>query len=325
MPMVRAAIIHLPTRSQRQAYRQQLGTLQSNLVLNITRKRYAYYFCQFMEYIQTTLQQLPADPEQYDTYLSEFLEVLWDIGEPKTTCTYTVASLPQLRKRLPRSWKLKAVWDKLELPCQAVPLTLSSLWGIMGYFWRKGHVAMACGCAIAFNGLLRTGELLQLQVSDCHFTEDQCVLTLRSTKGGQRRLLQDESVIITDPLTLTLLVKLTKGRKPGHLLLPMSPAKFRTLWNHMRKDLSLTDLRFIPYSLRRGGATWYFEATGSFSKTMLRGRWQHLKTCKLYIAQSQQALAHSSLPLPATYRLRHYEQLLRPQLSRWACQGRVED
>ncbi len=150
--------------------------------------------------------------------------------------------LPQLRKKLPRSWKLKAIWDKLELPCQAVPLRLDSLLGIMGYFWKKGYPEMACGCAIAFNGLLRTGELLQLLVSDCTFTDNQCVLTLRNTKSGQRRLLQDESVVITDPLTLTLLVKLTKRKQPGHSLLPLSPAKFRTLWNHMRTHLSLTCL-----------------------------------------------------------------------------------
>lgn len=326
--MVRAAIIHFPTRGQRQAQRQKLGTLQSNLVLKITQKRYANHFCLFMEYLQTTRPNFPAETESYDICLSEYLEVLWDTGEPKTACTYTVAAvqhyLPQLRKKLPRSWKLKAIWDKLELPCQAVPLRLDSLLGIMGYFWKKGYPEMACGCAIAFNGLLRTGELLQLLVSDCTFTDNQCVLTLRNTKSGQRRLLQDESVVITDPLTLTLLVKLTKRKQPGHPLLPLSPAKFRTLWNHMRSHLSLTQDKFIPYSLRRGGATWYFEATGSFSKTMLRGRWQHLKTCKLYIAQSQQALAHSTLPQEATHRLHYFSEFLRPQLARWASQGCVE-
>lgn len=136
--------------------------------------------------------------------------------------SYTVAAvqhyLPQLRKKLPRSWKLKAIWDKLELPCQAVPLRLDTLLGIMGYFCKKGYPEMACGCAIAFNGLLRAGELLQLLVSDCFFTDNQCVLTLRNTKSGQRRLLQDESMVITDPLTLTLLVKLTKRKQPGHSL-----------------------------------------------------------------------------------------------------------
>lgn len=84
---------------------------------------------------------------------------------------------------------------------------------------------MVCGYAIAFNGLLRTGELLQLLVSDCNFTE-QCGLTLQRTKGGQRRLLQDESVVITDPRCWQ---NSQKEKILGHSLIPFSPAKFRTL------------------------------------------------------------------------------------------------
>jgi len=73
--MVRAAIIHFPTRGQRQAQRQKLGTLQSNLVLKITQKRYANHFCLFMEYLQTTRPNFPAETESYDICLSEYLEV----------------------------------------------------------------------------------------------------------------------------------------------------------------------------------------------------------------------------------------------------------
>jgi len=326
--MVRAAIIHLPTAGQRQAIRRQLGTLRSNLVKRITQERYAHHFNQFIDYLQTTIGVLPASAPEYDLYLSEFLEVLWDSGEPKTNGTYTVAAvqyfLPQLRKQLPRSWRLKAVWDKLELPSQAVPLTIDSLWGIMGWFAYKSHWHIAFGCALAFNGLLRTGELLNLRVCDCTWTDQGFILTLQNTKGAQRRLLQDESVLITDPLTMTLIVKLTKGRSPGDLLVPVSPQRFRTLWNKMRKDLGLQNDRFIPYSLRRGGATWYFNETGSFSRTMLRGRWQHLKTCKLYISQAQLALSHFSLPSRSQSLLTLYAATLRPHLHLWASQGCVE-
>ena len=56
--------------------------------------------------------------------------------------------------------------------------------GIMGYFWKRGSPAMACGYAIAFNGLLRTGELLQFLVSDCNFTGCNAGLPCNAPKVG---------------------------------------------------------------------------------------------------------------------------------------------
>ena len=326
--MVRASIVHVQRQDQRRTLRGRLGSLHSNLVKKITVERYANHFNKLVEYIGEVYKYWPTTAHSYDMVISEYLEIPWDSGEPKTTATYTLAAvhfyIPQLKRGLNLSWKLKGVWDRLELPCQAVPFTLNMLFGVMGWFYHTKQYEIACGCALAFNGLLRTGEMLGLQVGDCQLTSEGWFLTLRSSKGGQRRLIQDETVIITDPLVSTLLVKLTRNRDPGEFLLKTSPSAFRTAWSKMRVALSLTEDRYIPYALRRGGATWYFLQTGSFSKTLLRGRWQHLKTCKLYIAQAQSALANHSLPPQAQQSIHHYHQLLSPHLTRWASQGCAE-
>ena len=267
-------------------------------------------------------------PQEYDQFVAEYLEVLWDSGEPKTSATYTLAALhyfiPQLRRQLPRSWKLKAVWDKLELPCQAIPLSLEVLFGIAGYFFSVGEKSMSWACLLGFNALLRTGELLSLRVGDCIPTPRGYVLHLQDTKGTQRKLLQEETVIVLDALTVRILALLCHKKQPGDFLVGLSPQQFRTNWNKMKVCLDLSLHRYLPYSLRRGGATWFFNTSGSFSQTMQRGRWQHLKTCKLYISEAQLALSQVSLPRATLTNLLQLSNSFRPQLVRWATQGRVE-
>lgn len=326
--MVRASIVHVSDQRQRQQLRRQLGSLNLNLVKRITVARYAEHFNRFSQHLQDTRQAWPQSPEEFDLVVSEYLEILWDLGSTKTSATYTLAAihyyLPQLKRKLPRSWQLKGVWDKLELPCQAIPLDLDTLFAIVGYFYFHRQYAISLACLVAFNALLRTGELLELRVSDCLKAVDCWVLHLRSTKGGQRRLLQDESVIVKDPLTTAALDKLTRGKTLGDFLVGVSPHQFRREWNHMKVYFGISHLKYLPYSLRRGGATWYFQHTGSFSRTMVRGRWQHLKTCKLYVAEAQTTLANLALPTLSKHTLAKSLASIRPHLFRWARQGRVE-
>lgn len=326
--MVRAAILNFEHRATRQHHRRRLGTLKTNLVKRITVDRYNHHFNIFVDYLLQVYGRWPVTPPEYDMIVAEYLEVLWDSGDPKTSATYTLASLhyfiPQLRRQLPRSWKLKAIWDKLELPCQAVPLSLEVLFGIVGFFLRHEEFPMAFGCLLGFNSLLRTGELLQLRVGDCVSTPHGCILHLQDTKGAQRRLLQEETVVILDSLTIRIIQLLSRGKNPGDFLVGLSPQKFRTKWNKMKQDLGLSSYRYLPYSLRRGGATWFFANSGSFSQTMMRGRWQHLKTCKLYIAEAQLALSQVALPRTTLTTLHKLANSIRPQLHRWATQGRVD-
>ena len=158
-------------------------------------------------------------------------------------------------------------------------------------------------------------------MADCHRVQDTYVLVLHDTKTTARKLLQDESVTIYDPLVLKVIDTLRFNKCPGDFLVGYSPAQFRTKWNHMKDRLNLKEFRFLPYSLRRGGATWFFKMSGSFSQTMVRGRWQHLKTCKLYLAEAQTALASLALPQSTQSHLTRLTTWTRPRLAQWASIG----
>ena len=318
----------MPTAAQRQQFRRRLGSLQSNIIQHVTLSRYALHFNRFAEFLRTFSSTWPTEADEYDAHLTDYLELLWDTGEPKTTAAYTLAAVhhyvPTLRRKLPRAWRLKIIWDRLELPCQALPLSQSHMFGIAGWFFQHCQPCMATACIVGFAGLLRTGELLQLKVSDVVATPNGLVLHLGETKTAKRKMMIDETVIITDTLACLILTKLVSGRHPGAYVSQHSPQQFRTNWNHMRARLHVADYKILPYSLRRGGATWYFQETGSFSRTMVKGRWEHVKTCKLYINQAQLALNQISLPQPTLHKLQQLERALRPHLEKWVSRGRVE-
>ena len=318
----------MPDAAQRQQFRRQLGTLQSNVIKKITLSRYAQHFNKFCDFLQTFSTTWPVEADEYDSHLTDYLELLWDTGEPKTMAAYTLAAIhhyiPTLKRKLPRAWRLKNIWDRLELPCQAWPLSQEHMFGIAGWFFSRNQPHMASACIIGFAGLLRTGELLQLKVADVVNTPEGVVLHLGETKTAKRKMMIDETVVISDTLSILLLSRLICNKQPGDFAFQHSPQRFRTNWNLMKSNLGLSSYKILPYSLRRGGATWYFHQTGSFSRTLVKGRWEHVKTCKMYINQAQLALNQISLPTQSLLTIKQLEQHLRPHLFRWVSQGRVE-
>ena len=51
-----------------------------------------------------------------------------------------------------------------------------------------------------------------------------------------------------------------------------------------------------PYSLRRGGATHYFQLHGRFDSLLVLGRWQAASTARIYLNEGLAVLAELSLP-----------------------------
>ena len=69
------------------------------------------------------------------------------------------------------------------------------------------------------------------------------------------------------------------------------------------EGLNLTELALRPYSLRRGGATFFFQHHGSFDKLLLQGRWAAAKTARIYLNEGLAQLSEMQVP---NSRLRTY-------------------
>ena len=81
------------------------------------------------------------------------------------------------------------------------------------------------------------------------------------------------------------------------------------------ESLGFTSLNLRPYSLRRGGATFQFRQEGSFDRLMVHGRWQALRTTRLYINEGMSILAEIAVPwtgLSRTLRSQYLSSLKKP-------------
>lgn len=139
-PKKQQVIAAAATKSDRKRERKKLGMLRSQVIAPKTEERYKNCFESFLKFHR--LQKSFALPpfEVFDDMAAEFIEALWEQGEPKSQANYTLASLqhfrPQAKHRLPWSWRLVKVWNTLELPQRATPLSPELLMALSGQAFR---------------------------------------------------------------------------------------------------------------------------------------------------------------------------------------------
>ena len=80
----------------------------------------------------------------------------------------------------------------------------------------------------------------------------------------------------------------------GRTLLGMSPYQFRRVWAQARLELRVSH-RYTPDSLRRGGATMWFQFSGSFDKVADKGRWQSIQATRQYVTTALQEMASEDI------------------------------
>ena len=157
------------------------------------------------------------------------------------------------------------------------------------YEWHHDNFEMSVLLLLGFDCLLRTGELLSLTADDFQLGRTAGVISLRNTKSGIR-FNANEAISITNPLVLeTLRLFISVRRQLGTTLLPLwssSPALFRSRFKELCNIMDLSHHAFRPYSLRRGGATAFFQQTKSMEASLLRGRWESSRVAKLYISDA---------------------------------------
>ena len=174
-----------------------------------------------------------------------------------------------------------------EIPCRAPPLTEQALQTVAGHALFHGRPTFCSSLLVAFCGLLRTKEVLAIKNKDVSQRGPTSVaaISLGLTKGG-RRSGAPESVTITEEDTLRRLWQWKQASSPGSPLCPL-PQKWRKMFNDTISSLGLSNYQCRPYSLRRGGATFYFQRRGPLDRLLIQGRWQSAKTARLYINSGQ--------------------------------------
>ena len=130
-----------------------------------------------------------------------------------------------------------------------------------------------------------------LVVGDIRLIAGTVHLMLRGTKVGQR-LSITELVTVHDVFLARCCRAISRSRRPHwQRLANMNDYRFRQLWAQSLVALQ-KPLKFLPYGLRRGGATAWFNSCGSFDVVSDRGRWRNVKTTRVYVQNAMMDLSH---------------------------------
>ena len=223
-----------------------------------------------------------------DPVLCEYVEALWQQGDGRSLAQDALSGLqwklPVLKGHLRGAWELTQAWQRLGLPARAPPLPPRHCLALAGWCLQAGYPEMAVGIVLAFHCVLRTGELLALSTRDVsiNLSELSAVLDLGFTKSGVRKGVR-ESITVEQPWLVKALQAALLHRQPHDPLIQGGSNRFRRIFKDAVSNLGLDHCCFLPYSLRRGGATELWRRTGNLPKVTLRGRWAHLITVRIYV------------------------------------------
>lgn len=315
------------SRQHRKVERQKFGSLSSQIVEVKTRARYEECFEKFRKFHRLQAEFGLPEATLFDEMVGEYVEYLWESGEAKSEASYTLAAIqyfrPQAKSHLPWSWKLAKAWNRIELPTRATPLSPEMVLSFAGQCFRWKQNNMGWLLILGFSMFLRTGEILNLRRKDVILPKGQAspILLLENTKTTKKNFLPLEKLVVDEKICVVALQHLCKSIDPGERLCSYTNYGFRKLWADLLSYFSLEELGYMPYSLRRGGATSAYKAGVSLDVLVTKGRWQHVTTARLYLDQGLQSLAQIALP-QATQRKLHQAQQYFVSVSQEGTRGR---
>lgn len=274
------------TQAERRDVRKQLGRLSAQVVAPKTEDRYFTHVSRFLQFLKDNQRSYPKSYILLDRAVCEFIETLWEHGDPRGWASDCLSGLghfiPSCKPHLVGSWRLHAAWGRAELPVRAPPFTPLLLYGLCQLAVDNGWTDIAVLLILGFHTFARTGELFAARVGDFVLSPTSGTWTLPLSKSGQRNGVT-ESILLFDPWVLALLTNYTKHMRPGDRLSSASPGVLRQRLAELLSELHIND-PYRWYSVRRGGATHAYRTTNNLSAICVRGRWNSLKTARIYFA-----------------------------------------
>ena len=300
--------------------RNELGDLFSLRVAPSTEKRYFRAITLFLWFCMWAYPKGPDTLDELEVMLCAYLNALWLEGEQKCLGADALSGVTHVlmkRRICSGAWHMLKTWSARESGRRATPLPHQWALGVAGWLFAQGHVGLGLSLLLAFHCFLRTGEWFQLSAPMVMVDQRGCgVVALPWSKSGQRTG-ASEIVTIDDSLIGCGLLRWLLSRPANPLLCAMHPLAARELLRRAFDALGLASFNFLPYSIRRGGATYDFTQHHDLSRTLFRGRWSQLKVAKIYITDGAAALTAMHLPAGTEVVMSHYQQVCCTTLLHW--------
>lgn len=271
-----------------------------------TLKAYDTNVNKFLTHTRLSLPTLlRLSPILIDQRLSEYIDTMFarrgSFDYANQALFGLVFRCPGLRPHLGEARLRLRGWKKLKTHQSHPPITweLTVVFAVTMAKW--GRHAEAVATLLAFDCLLRVGELTRLQYHDVVMPNDPrmgsahtgMVVRLARAKTGLNQSVSLVNVQVQSVLYSYLHDHpfLSRDR-----IFPFSPSSFRTLIREVADSLGLRDIAYVPHSFRHGGATFLFQRGASIEDIMFRGRWVALESARRYIQTARGLLIMLDIP-----------------------------
>ena len=239
-----------------------------------------------------------------DMLLTDYFHSMYEENDGKgkgeaSKCLYGLMRfLPIVKNNLPTAELSLKGWLKSQGSISYPPLSWSLTVCIAFKMLLAREVKAGIGVLLAFHCLLRIGELTSLRRSDVALSNDprlgikfnNMALRLRQTKTGSNQWVE-----IIDKDVQVLVKVLLRQTAHDDLLILMTSMHFRSLFKETCDSLGLSS-KYVPHSLRHGGATLYHLQGFSIDDVLLRGRWSSTKSARRYIQAGRAMLLSMQTP-----------------------------
>ena len=232
-------------------------------------------------------------PHRLDKELAEFIDLAYQEGEPMSYSGHLLSAIkrfhPVLRLELPVASQYYRNWQRCYTPQRAIPASWALVEAMMGLAYNCSCPQLALLLGLGFNALLRTSEMLSLTHRHVvvHHQRKGMSVIIPGSKTSQGN---PQVVLVTDCYLISCAQRVLRPDSQS-LLWSSGAHTFRKAFAYLLQRLGFQPHDYTPYSLRRGGSTWYFQHSLSLDATMARGRWQCSRTAKQYVDEGTAQLA----------------------------------
>ena len=289
----------------------------SRRTLGIYRREVSLFF----RYLEIEGWHLPKSYSRLDRLLAEYINHLFQEGESLTKGGWVLSGLkrlyPRVRRELAISQQWYNNWCREHTPRRATPITWPLIQAFAGVCLRLKWLRLTTLLLLSFVFFLRMGETLALRSGDvlCSLEDGSIILRLAASKTSPSA---QQSLAHFDHRLAALIRWLLSHFGPDEALWPFSGSHFRQCFASLSNFFSLERLQLVPYSIRRGGATYFYSKTDALDTVMIRGRWKDQSTARIYLDDARATLVKMAIPASSKPLVTHFRRLLLLQVCRCA-------
>ena len=268
-----------------------------------TLKLYRFEVSQFFTYLDIFGLQLATSYHQLDEQVAEYINHLFQEGEAISKAGWLLSGLrrfyPRIRRELPVSQQWYLNWTRTHTPDRATPITWKILRADIGLCLHEHWGHLGATLLVGFVFMLRTQEMLQLESDDVMITRNTVTIRLQTTKTSRQF---EQSLSFTDPTVVVVLRKLMSWFST-QAFWPFSVTCFRNCFKSIHRFFELDELQLVPYSIRRGAATHFYQFYSNLDFVMVQGRWKDQRTARIYLDDARATLVRYQDKYSATPKL----------------------